>query len=456
MTYEDKNSIENEKKGTLGGHQTQVSPFRIPFSEHREVRDKRDKTTRAAKSSVDYWKERVRPRTLKDGTQTPEFYLRLKEGGRDAWFCLNTANRAEAARAARDLWQEVAVKGLEAVQAERRPEQRPERVCTVGEYLAAARPFAAVRPRVFKQYAGALRRVFCLVLELKAPSSRFYAKGKAAAEWRAKLDNIRLDAITPQDVERWRVAYINAEPDHAKRKCRAVSVASYIRNAKSAFTEHILAHVAPQAGKALVCLPKPLPFAGIAAPATTRRFRPTVKASDLYNAALRDFAGEPDALCAALLLITGGLRRGEADLFEWANVNLEEGKLTVTATKYFTPKTAEADRVVKLPPAVATLLRTRREACPKAVFVLEGGEPKLDSETYVYRANAWRVLMPWLRAQGVTEDFPLHALRKHAGNLVFIAGDAEAARGFLGHKRAETTAASYLDTKEVVADPTAK
>ena len=458
-TYETKNSVENEKKGTLRGHQTQVSPFPIPFPHpnptHQESRDKRDKTTRAAKSSVDYWKDRVRPRTLKDGTQTPEFYLRIKEGGHDAWLSLDTANRAEAARTARDLWQKVSVQGLAAVIAERRPDARPDRVCTVGEYLAAARPFAKARPRVFDQYAAALRRVFALVLDLEGPAERFYAKGEAAAAWRAKLDNLRLDAITPQDVEKWRVAFVNSEADHAKRKARAVSVSTYLRNAKGAFARKTLAQVAPTTGPALVCLPSPLPLAGLTAPATSRRFRPQVKALDLYNAALRDFADKPDTLCAALLLLTGGLRRGEADLLEWSNVNLADGKITITATEFFTPKTAAGDRVVKLPPDVATLLRARRKGCRDAVFVLDGPAPKNSAKGYEYRADAWPVLTAWLRTQGVTDPTPLHSLRKYAGSLVYDAGGIEAARRFLGHKKIATTSGSYLEAREVVADPTA-
>jgi integrase len=293
------------------------------------------------------------------------------------------------------------------------------------------------------------------VLDLEGPAARFNAKGEAAAAWRAKIDGLSLDAIKPQDVERWRMAFVNAETDHAKRKARAVSVSTYLRNAKGAFARKILAQVAPSEGSALVCLPSPLPLAGLTAPATSRRFRPQVKALDLYNAARKDFAKTPDTLCAALLLLTGGLRRGEADLLEWGNVNLAEGKITITATEFFTPKTEEGDRVVKLPPDVAELLRARRKAHPRVVFVLDGTDPKPAAKGYEYRADAWPVLTAWLREQGVTDATPLHSLRKHAGSLVYTAGGIEAARRFLGHKKIATTSASYLDAAEVVADPTA-
>jgi integrase len=466
-TYETKNSVGNTKNRTQTGHTLPVSGFRdtpdssavISFPsppEHPERRDKRDKTTiRAGRDSQAYWKTKVKPRVVR-GQPTPELYCRLFEGKREAWICCDSSNRGIAADKARNYYLRMKAIGLPALLAELRPDIRPDRVCTVGEYLAAARPFAKARPRVFDQYAAALRRVFALVLDLEGPAERFYAKGEAAAAWRAKLDNLRLDAITPQDVEKWRVAFVNAEADHAKRKARAVSVSTYLRNAKGAFARKILAQVAPAEGKAAVCLPSPLPLAGLTAPATSRRFRPQVKALDLYNAALRDFADKPDTLCAALLLLTGGLRRGEADLLEWSNVNLADGKITITATEFFTPKTDEGDRVVKLPPDVATLLRARRKGCRDAVFVLDGPAPKNSAKGYEYRADAWPVLTAWLRTQGVTDATPLHSLRKHAGSLVYDAGGIEAARRFLGHKKIATTSASYLEAADVVADPTAK
>ena len=466
-TYETKNSVENTKNRTQTGHTLPVSGFKdtpdssavISFPsppEHPERRDKRDKTTiRAGRDSQAYWKTKVKPRVVR-GQPTPELYCRLFEGKREAWICCDSSNRGIAADKARNYYLRMKAIGLPALLAELRPDIRPDRVCTVGEYLAAARPFAKARPRVFDQYAAALRRVFALVLDLEGPAERFYAKGEAAAAWRAKLDNLRLDAITPQDVEKWRVAFVNAEADHAKRKARAVSVSTYLRNAKGAFARKILAQVAPAEGKAAVCLPSPLPLAGLTAPATSRRFRPQVKALDLYNAALRDFADKPDTLCAALLLLTGGLRRGEADLLEWSNVNLADGKITITATEFFTPKTDEGDRVVKLPPDVATLLRARRKGRRDAVFVLDGPAPKNSAKGYEYRADAWPVLTAWLRAQGVTDATPLHSLRKHAGSLVYDAGGIEAARRFLGHKKIATTSASYLEAADVVADPTAK
>jgi len=195
-TYEAAKTVENQKKGTLRGHLAQLSPFPV-------IAEKREKTTRAAKSSVDYWKPRVRPRTLKDGAQTPELYLRLKQAGRDAWICLDTANRASAAAKARDYWQSVQVKGLDAVLAERRPAARPARVCTVGEYIAAARTVSTTRPRTFGQYEAALRRVAAGIAKIEGNVGRFAAGSQANTAWRAEIDAIRLDKLTPSAVKAW-------------------------------------------------------------------------------------------------------------------------------------------------------------------------------------------------------------------------------------------------------------
>ena len=141
----------------------------------------------AAKSSVDYWKERVRPRTLKDDSLTPELYLRIKQGGRDAWFNLDTANRVEAARKARDLWMKVRSNGLAEVLAENRPDVRPARSATVGELLSAAKSVSTVRPSTLAQYEISLRRLVAGVLGITPTGSVFYHGSDESKAWREKI-----------------------------------------------------------------------------------------------------------------------------------------------------------------------------------------------------------------------------------------------------------------------------
>ena len=435
-TSEVEKSIENEIKGTPRGHQANVTCFPgVPETEPKAVR--------AAKSSVDYWKTRVRPRTLKDGRITPELYLRLKECGRDAWFSLATANRADAARKARDIWQSVQVKGLDAVLAELRPTTRAARVCSVAEFLPAAKAVATARPRSVAEYEASLRRVVAGVRGIKAKSDKHTDR----ADWHAKIDAVRLDQITPADVRAW----IKEELAHAAKKGedskerREHTLASHIRDARALFSGEIVAEV-----KKKLVLPPELPFAGIPAAATTRRFRSKVDPRKLYTASA---ALDSDTRTALDLLLCGGLRRGEADLLPWAHIDLAAGTVRVDVTEYFTPKSKESYRTVPLPRDVIARLKARRRAAPSDVFVLSGSKPKPPAERgYEYRANAWDKLPAWLRKQGLVDHTPLHALRKLSGSFIYATAGLEAARQHLGHRDITTTARSYLQSSTATVD----
>jgi integrase len=441
-TYEVESTLEKEKKGTIRGHLTPIASF-------PGVSDEAEKTTRAAKSSLDYWKTRVRPRTLKDGTQTPELYLRIKEAGRDAWICLDTANRGSAAGKARDYWQAVQVKGLEAFLAERRPAARPARVCTVGEYIEAARKVSTARPRTFGQYEAAMRRIVAGVARIEGLPSRFAAGSPGNLNWRAEIEAKRLDTLTPSAIKAWQKAQIDKAPDETARAARAHSVASHIRNARALFSEDLLAEL-----RKGLTLPVELPFEGVPVLSTTRRYESSLDPRVLYVEAQK--ALDADTRTAFLLLLVGGLRRGEADLLPWTNVDLKAGTVRIETTKWFTPKSKESTRTIPLPADVVKFLAARSAAARDAEFVLKGTPPRPAGRSYQYRAEAWETLTAWLRTQGVKTLTPLHSLRKMSGSLIYATAGIEAARRHLGHRDISTTAASYLQSGAATVDLAAK
>ena len=431
-TYESDNPVENEKKGTLWGHQAEVSEFPVTFGDAPSP-------VRAAKSTVDYWKERVRPRTLKDGTITAELYVRLKEAGRDAWVCLNTANKATAATKARDLWLNVKAKGLAAAIAEFRPQSppRPVRAATVGEFLIEARALATVRASTSFQYEQALRRLVAGVLGMKPNGSVFYHASADAKAWRAKVEGASLDVLAAANVEAWRKAYVTAAPDEVARISARNTAAAVIRNARGFFT--------PSLAKALgakIRLPAPLPLAGLSTGSSTRRFKSTTDPRKLYADALMELSGDP--LTAFLLCITAGLRRGEADMLPWAHVDLDAARVHVLPTKWFLPKTEESQRSTPIPPDVVAHLRACRAKAPKAEFVLSGIDPAKPRAPKAYRCACWKPLAAWLRTKGFVSQNPIHELRKLSGSLVNAVAGLEAARRHLGHRNISTTAASYV------------
>lgn len=438
-TSEAKKSVENEKRGTKRVHQTPGGTETIPFPTPDTRPDEADKPARAGKSSVDYWKDRVRPRPLKDGTPTPEFYLRLKESGRTTWTNLATANRAEAARKARDIWVNAQAKGLDAARAEFRPKSapRPARSATVGELLTVAKALANVRPSTLAQYEISVRRLVAGVLGMKAEGSVFYHGSDEAKAWRAKVEGASLDVLAAAKVEAWRKAYVAAAPDEVARISAKNTAAAVIRNARGFFT--------PSLAKALgakIRLPDPIPLVGVSTGSATRRFKSTTDPRKLYGDALVDLSG--DVLTAFLLCITAGLRRGEADMLPWANVDLDAGLVAVGPTKWFLPKTEESQRSTPIPPDVVAHLRTCRAANPAAEFVLSGLDPSKARDAKDYRCACWKTLAAWLRAKGFVSPNPIHELRKLSGSLVNAVAGLEAARRHLGHRNIATTAGSYV------------
>ena len=441
-TYEAETTLEKQKKWTQSGHLPPVTAFPGGSGDV-------GKTARPAKSTVDYWKDRVRPRTLRDGTKTPEFYVRFTQGDRDAWICLDTANRTTAAGKARDYWQAVQVKGLEAFLAERRPATRPARACTVGEYIEAARKVSTARPRTFGQYEAALRRVVAGVARIQGSPSRFAAGSRGNLEWRAQIEAKRLDTLTPSAVKAWQKAQIDKAQDETAKASRAHSVASHIRNARALFSADLLAEL----GKSLT-LPSEMPFEGVSVASTTRRFESNLDPRALYAEAQKTL--DPDTRTAFFLLLVGGLRRGEADLLPWGQIDLKAGTVRIQTTKWFTPKSKESSRTVPLPADVVRFLAERRAATPKGEFVLKGSEPRPAGRSYQYRAEAWETLTAWLKAQGVKTLTPLHALRKMSGSLIYATAGIEAARRHLGHRDISTTAASYLQSGAATVDLASK
>lgn len=460
-TCELEKGLENSKNRTQTGHTTGHTPGGpgevVPFPT-AEKAPKSKPATRAGKDQQAYWQDKVRPRIIR-GKPTSEFYCRLFEAGREAWICCDTSNRTKAARKARDLYLRMKAIGLPALLDELRPEKKPDTVCTVASYVEAARELADVRAQTFAEYQGSLRRVVAGVCKIKAKSDRHADRD----EWRKKVDAVRLDRITPQAVRAWREKELERarkRDGEAAKDRRGRTLSSHLRDAKALFSEKLVKEIANPTDKKrrdkALKLPEELPFSGITAKATTRQFECDLDPHKLYKAADEL---DPDTRTAFDLLLCGGLRRGEADALPWQHVNLEAGTVKIDVTETFRPKSETSKRTVHLPPDVVERLKERRESDPRAKLVLQPRpmkkptkKPGTKRAAYEYRAKAWKPLTAWLRAQGMADLTPLHALRKLSGSFVYAIGGLEAARKHLGHRDIQTTARSYIQSGPVTVD----
>ena len=432
-TIEVEKSLENEKSGTQMGHTAQA---------------------RLSKTSVDYWKKKVRPRVIR-GVPSPELYVRFHEAGRDAWLPLDSSNRLDAAGKARDHWVRMKAIGLPALLAELSPDPRPTQVSTVAEAINAASELTTVRAGSFFGYAKRLRQIAGEIAKIRKPKNALSRNAPEALAWKASVGAIRLDVFTPAAVNKWKAERIAASrADPMKRRAATVTADSVIRLARAIFSRETLG---AGLGKA-VNLPDPLPFAGVSYGPSHRRFVTRVDPSQLFAAARADLEkSHPQQFLAFCLCLLAGLRRSEADALTWAQVDLENSVIRIQATEYFEPKSEDATREIELDAVAVDILRRAKSDNPDPVFVLKGGpfKPQIGAHK-AYRANAaphytWEGLIAWLGTRGVKDSMPIHVLRKLAGSLVFQAHGIEQARGFLGHGDVSTTSRSYIaKTKRVV------
>lgn len=410
---------------------------------------------RAAKTHQDYWKARVTRCTFRgrDGQRysPPEFYVRMFHEKREAWFCLETANAAAAAIKARDIYLSLIAAGWEATLAKFKPKaQVPDKVCTVGEFLADVLKRSHLKPITVRRYAVKMRKMISDLAKLETGKkgralrrSKFdYVNGGRKA-WLALVDGQPLDLLTPESVNLWRNGFVaKAGTDPVKRKSAERSAASYMRGVRSLFTADVL-------GALKVKLPSN-PFAGVKLrDPGPQRYHSDVSAEWLLakaNEELRE--AHPQQYLALFLCLWAGLRRKEADLLMWEQINFEQGTIHVRRTEFFEPKTEESQRVIDLVSEAMAVIQSFKDGSD-GKFVLNGAEPNRASTYDYYRCDCtWRELHAWLRKRGVRDKKAIHSLRKESGSLIASNFGIEAARQHLGHRDIRTTSSHYVEKKK--------
>ncbi|HEY4249236.1 MAG TPA: tyrosine-type recombinase/integrase [Lacunisphaera sp.] len=372
--------------------------------------------------------------------------------GREAWFNLDTANQSAAAIKARDIYLSLISSGWESALAKHKPANiaKPE-VCTVGEFIADVLARSHLKAITVRRYATKLRKMAADVAKVdagakgKARWAKFdYVNGGREA-WLAKVEAISLGRLTTEVVSTWRNQYVaKAGTDPISRKSAERSAASYIRAGRSLFTRDIL-------GVLRVKLP-PNPFAGVKLKDPgAQRYRSEINPEWLLACAGEELREKhPQQYLAMFLCLWAGLRRKEADLLTWEQIDFAQGQLYVRRTIYFEPKTDESQRDIDLAPEALDVLRSFKKVS-ESEFVLDGAEARPEATYDYYRCDCtWRDLNDWLRSKGVRQKKAIHSLRKESGSLIASAYGIEAARQHLGHRDIRTTSSHYVDKKKRV------
>lgn len=411
------------------------------------------RSSRFAKTRQDYWKTKLRRRsyTGRDGkrVEIPEWQVRMFYQAQESWFNLKTANQSAAAIKARDIYLSLVSQGWAHTLAKHKPDPLAKaEMCTVGEFLADIAKRSHLRPRTAHVYATKLRKLVADIarveagVKMNARRAKFDYHHGGRLSWLAKVEGKSLAVLTPESIAAWRNAYVGkAGTDPMKRKSAERSAASIIRCGRALFTADVVDLLK-------VKLPTN-PFAGVKLrDPGPQRYHSEMNPEWLLGCAERELRQDhPQQFLALHLCLWAGLRRKEADLLLWEQVDLAQSQLHVRRTAYFEPKTEESQRMVDLAPAAVEVLRAFKEGCTSE-FVLDGAEPDPTAMWPHYRcASMWRSLVSWLKGKGVRQRTPVHTLRKESGSLIASSHGIEAARQHLGHRDIRTTSATYVGKK---------
>jgi integrase len=431
---ERRNSLEQENAGLNEKSVQEVSKQKTT-----------DFNGRYAKSDVRYW-ERVifKPTYTQNGRrrEVKHFAAKIQHLGRRETFSFGEANQARAAARAKEIYLSLKSVGWDATLEKFKPEMQRKSVSTVGDLVNELREHWSGRAKTFQDYCRSFRTILSQMFQIEGGREKFdYVNGGRAA-WIAKIDRIKLADVTPDKVNKWRIAFVKrAGANPVKQRRARITCNSLMRQAKSLFSPDLLAHVS-------LDKPDKLPFDGVAFyDGESMRYHSTVDVEALIQNAMRELPQEQ--LKVFLLAAMAGLRRNEIDKLQWTAFRWNDAVIRIEATEFFAPKTSEGEGDVPIDKELSALFRGWHAKATSTFVVEADAQPRAGTSYTHYRAQRhFDSLAEWLRAKRITSSKPLHELRKEFGSLLCQRYGIFAASRMLRHSRITTTAAHYLDQKE--------
>jgi integrase len=422
-----------------------------------------DKVTRLAKTHQDYWQGRLKKRSYlsRDGKTAvvPTWQVRLTHLGRESWFNLDTANRAAAAVKARDIYMHLITHGWPATLAKFKPDMEVSKDgCTIGEFLDQVKAVSGLKPVTYEIYAKKFRSLVAGAFNIDGGKAKHdYANG-GHQEWLQRVHAVRLDKLTPERINDWKVRVLKAaSKTPLQLKHASVTLRSILLSSKALFTADIRKHLT-------LLLPSPLPFEGVTLPeAGKSRYKSEIDPALILVAARRELAegiaGEgqpanprPELFKILLLALGAGLRRDEIDKLQWKQIQWSKNAIRVETTEHGSTKSADSEADIDVDPGLLEILKAYM---PKpgngSPFVIESPiAPRPEStRNHHYRCNrSFKELVTWLRGKGLTARNALHALRKEFGSQICQQAGIFAASVALRHSSINLTREYYVDKKQ--------
>lgn len=423
------------------------------LNETRENRQKPDSNRtvrRVGKSHADFWNARLKRRTYVDRSgkrvEVPNWQVRLQKDRKEGWFNLGTANRAEAARKAKEVFTFLDANGWDATLQRFKPgaDNAPSGKLTLGEYLLAVKASGQLRVRTFLNYQNCLRTIVSGVFGIRGGKAKFDYRTGGHKQWIDRIDGIRLERLTPERVTAWQRKFILSAGNSPAAIASAKRTAnSYVRCARSLF--------APGIRKAVkLALPSRLPFEGVELfESGSQKYISKIQVRPLITAARAELMEkDPEVYKAFLLGLFAGMRRAEIDSLEWKMIDWENNLIKLEETEWLHLKSSDSAGEIAVDSQVLADLRIMQKANAGRFVLISDRPPRNDSARVYYRCETvFDRLNEWLRGKGITANKPLHELRKEIGALVATQHGIYAASRFLRHSDITTTARHYAEHK---------
>lgn len=405
---------------------------------------------------------RLKKRTYVDRqgnvVQVPEWQVRLFHAGREGWVNLGTGNKAAASVKARDTYVHLKTHGWEATLTKFKPKAEERAGVTVGEFLDEVQAVSGLKPVTFEIYARKFRSLVAGIFGIDGGRAKHdYVNGGHDA-WLEKVRAVRLDKLTPDRVNAWKVGELKvASANPLKLKHAHVTVRSILLSSKALFRPGIRRHLT-------LSLPSILPFEGVELPPVGKsRYKSEIDPALLLVAARRELAEghqgggqplspRPELFKILLLALGAGLRRDEIDTLEWRQIQWHRNVITIQTTEHGGTKSAESEADIDVDPGLLEVLKGYLPAPGLgSPFVIQSPvQPRPEATSYHhYRCDhLFKELIEWLRGKGMTARNALHSLRKEFGSQICAQAGIYAASVALRHSSINLTREHYVDKKQ--------
>lgn len=417
------------------------------------------------KTHANYWKSRLEHRTYTRDDKTfevAEWSVRIFFRGVRRSFNLGSANKEDAATKARDIYLSLVAKGWSATVAQLVPKSevvRNESGATVGEFIAEVERTSNLKMKTFRRYAQYFRMLAAQIQGVKTDRSRYNYHGGGLNRWRERVDAIPLSAITPAAVADWKIAYLRRAGSDPRRKFEVNrSFNSALRHCKSLFSSQIInkpnftvripRFKVPdgQLGEREAYWFDTVDFERVGsmkfqAPAGVTYERLVSKARNELR------AEHPEPYKLFLLCLCAGLRRAEADVCLWTQLNPEDSSIRIEANEFIEPKHGSGGTVYVDPPLMKELLSFKREDSESFIVNSTRGWKPVMYQRYRCEPH-WRTLLDWLEDNGIRARKKVHELRKLFGDAIVKQNGIFAGSAQLRHSTIQMTASHYTDPRQ--------